>query len=143
MLAQMPRQFLQPHAQRMELPDTWMPHIQSSLAEICCQCIFGILIPPRTDKLCQLVEQIKIESQNLSNLASRGFPVVSNDVGRHRGAKFSVTFVNILNCALAFSAAGQIQIDVRPLAAFFGKKSLEEEFFLYRIRFRNSQHITD
>ena len=47
-------------------------------------------------------------------------------VRRHRGAEFSVAFVDVLDHAFAFIAAGQIQIDVRPLAAFFGKEAFKQ-----------------
>ena len=48
-----------------------------------------------------------------------------------------------MNGAFALIAAGQIEIDVRPLAAFFGKKSFEEQFHFHRIDGCDSQRITN
>ena len=107
------------------------------------QCIFGILIFPGADQLRQLLEHVEIETQNLSHLARRRPSAIRDDIGRHRGAEFSIAFVDVLDHAFAFVAAGQVQIDVRPLAAFFGKKTFEEQLHLYRIDGSDSQHITD
>ena len=142
-LAQMPRQILQSHAQRKKLSDARMPHIESGLAEIDRQCIFRILIPPGADQLRQLLEHVEIEAQNLSDLARRRPSAIRDDIGRHRGAEFSVTLVDVLDHAFALVAAGQIEIDVRPLAAFFGKKAFEEQLHLHRIDGRDSQRVTD
>ncbi len=45
--------------------------------------------------------------------------------------------------ALALIAAGEIEIDVGPLAAFLGKKALEEQFHFDRIDGRDAERIAD
>ena len=69
-------------------------------------------------------------------------PAIRDHVGRHRRAQLAVALVDILNGALALIAAGQIQIDIRPLAALFRKKPLEQQIHLHRIHRRDPQRIT-
>ena len=56
---------------------------------------------------------------------------------------FAIALVNVLNGAFALVAAGQIEIDVGPLAALFGKKTLEEQLHADGIDRRDAQRITD
>ncbi len=71
---------------------------------------------------------------HLADLARGEASAIGDDVRGHGGAKFSVALIDVLNDALALIAAGQVEIDVRPLAAFFGEESLEEQIHLYRDR---------
>src|SRR4051794_7543980 len=49
----------------------------------------------------------------------------------------------MLDHAFALIATGQVEINVRPLAAFFGKKSLEQQLHSDGIYCRDSQRIAD
>ena len=55
----------------------------------------------------------------------------------------AVALVDILNGTFTLVAAGQIEIDVGPFAALFGKKSFEEQFHAHGIDRRDAQRITD
>jgi hypothetical protein len=48
-----------------------------------------------------------------------------------------------LNDALALISAGKIEIDIRPFAALFGKKSLEQQIHFDRIDGGDSQRIAN
>ena len=49
----------------------------------------------------------------------RGAAPVGYDVGRHGCAALSITLVYVLDDALSFFAAGEIEVDIRPFAALF------------------------
>ena len=55
----------------------------------------------------------------------------------------AVALVDILDHALALIAAGKIDIDVGPFAAFFGKKAFEEEIHADRVDRGDSERVTD
>ena len=55
----------------------------------------------------------------------------------------SVALVHILNGALPLIAAGEIEIDVRPFAALFGQKSLEEKVHPDRIDRGDAERVAD
>ena len=48
-----------------------------------------------------------------------------------------------MNRALALIAAGEIEIDVRPFAALFGQKPLEQQIHAYRIDRGDAQRVAD
>jgi len=68
---------------------------------------------------------------------------VRDIAARHGRAALAVAAVDILNHFFAFVAAGQVEIDVRPLAALFGKETLEEKFHADGIDGSDAQGITD
>ena len=55
----------------------------------------------------------------------------------------AVTLVDVLDDVLAFVAAGQVEIDVGPLAALFGKKTLEEKFHADGIDGGDAERVAD
>ena len=83
------------------------------------------------------------KAQHFADVAHRRAAAISDDVGGHGGAQLAVALVDVLDGALALIAAGQIEIDVRPLAALFGKKALEEQFHVHRIDGRDAERIAD
>src|SRR5438128_10563838 len=91
----------------------------------------------------QTPEHFIIKPERLADFARRRSAAISDHVRGHRRAKFSIALVNVLNHALALIAAWQIEIDVRPLAAFFGKKPLEQKFHADRIDSSDTKRITD
>ena len=50
--------------------------------------------------------------------------------------------IDVLNGALALIAARKIEIDVGPLASFFGKEALEQQLHLHRIDCSDSKRVT-
>ena len=60
------------------------------------------------------------EAEHFSDVAHGGAAAIGDDIGGHGGAEFAVALVDMLDDALALIAAGKVEIDIRPLAAFFG-----------------------
>src|ERR1700738_3865136 len=91
----------------------------------------------------QTAQRLFIKPERLPNLTRGRTPAVSDHVGGHRGPQFPVALVDILNGPLPLISAGQIEIDVRPLAAFFRKKALAQKFHPPRIDRGNSQAVAN
>ncbi len=91
----------------------------------------------------QTAKRVVIKAERFANFARRRAAAISDDVCRHRRAKFSVALVNILNRALALVAARQIEIDVRPFAALFGKKAFKQKLHADRIDGGDAEAVTD
>ena len=68
---------------------------------------------------------------------------IGDDVGGHGGAELAVALVDILNGFFALVAAGQIEIDVGPFAALFGKEALEEQVHADGIDGGDAERIAD
>jgi len=67
-----------------------------------------------------------IELERLADIARRRATAITDDVRRHRCAKLSIAFVDVLDHALALVARRKIEINVRPLVAIVVQKSLEQ-----------------
>ena len=70
-------------------------------------------------------------------------PAIGNDVRRHRRAQLAVALIHVLNGALALIAAGQVEIDVGPLAALLRQETLEEQLHADRIDRSDAERIAD
>jgi hypothetical protein len=57
--------------------------------------------------------------------------------------ELSVALVNVLNGPFTLVAAGQVQIDVRPFTALFGKKALEKKIHSHWIDCGDAKRVTD
>src|SRR6202044_890372 len=68
---------------------------------------------------------------------------IGDYVRGHRGAAFAVALIDVLDDLLALVAARQIDIDVGPFTALFGKETLEQQFHSHRIDRSDSQRITN
>ncbi len=91
----------------------------------------------------EIFERFRIEAQRLAHF-SRGHAVaVGDDVGGHGGAELAVTLVDVLDNFFAFVAAGQVEIDVGPLAALFGKEAFEEQFHADGIDGGDAERVAD
>ncbi len=55
----------------------------------------------------------------------------------------SVALVDVLDDALALIAAGEVEIDVGPLAALFGEKALEEQFHADGVDSGDAERVAD
>ena len=107
------------------------------------ECVVGIAIFPGGNGGRNFVESFRIEAQSLAHFARSHAAAIGDDIGGHGSAALAVAFVQILNDAFALVAAGKIEIDVRPLAAFFGKKTLEEQFHADGIDRGDAERIAD
>src|SRR5437016_6293602 len=101
--------------------------VEACVLELPGERVVGIGILPRADQAGETVQCFLVERKYLADFACRGFSAISDHVGGHCRAKFSVAFIYVLNSALALVAAGQIQIDVRPFSSLFGKKTFEKQ----------------
>ena len=84
-----------------------------------------------------------IESERLAHFARGHAIAIGDDVGGHGGAALAVSLVDILDDFFALVAAGQIEIDVGPLAALFRKKAFEEKFHADGIDGGDAERIAD
>src|SRR5262245_30692994 len=133
MLSEMSRQILQTQTKFQEFTNTRLAHIEARHTELSFECVGFILVFKMPDQLCQALECFDIEAENFADFTSGRASTICNDIGRHRRAKVAIPLVDILDGALALIAAGEIEIDVRPLTSLFGKESFEEQSHLYRI----------
>ena len=143
MLSEMARQILHGLAQLEKLANPRMPKVEARVAELALERVAGIPVFPRSHEGGQAIERFRIKRQRLADFACRRAPAIGDDVGGHGRAQFSVAFVDILNGALALVAAGEIEVDVRPLAALFGEKSLEEQIHSHGIDRGDAQRVAD
>ncbi len=109
-----------------EFLDPRIRQIEPRIAELALGCVIGILPLPGSYKTRKAGNGFFVEAERLAYFASRRTPAISNHVSGHRGAARAVALVNVLNHPLTLIAARQIEIDVRPLAALFREKALEQ-----------------
>ena len=126
-LSQMPRQVLQAHAQLQIFTHARMPQIKTGIAELLFQGIVRPLPLPRAHQSRKLIDGFGIEAQRLAHLARRRAPAISDDVGGHGRTQLAVALIDVLDHPLALIAAGQVEINIRPLAALFREKALEQQ----------------
>src|SRR5260370_17681811 len=91
----------------------------------------------------ELVEGLLIEAKGFAHL-SRGRTVpIGDDIRRHRRAELTVALIYVLNGFFSLGSARQIEVDIRPLTAFFREKPLKEQFHSDRIDTCDSQGTAD
>ena len=93
--------------------------------------------------LRELVGLLEREAERLADFARRGAVAIRDHVRGHRRAVHAVRFVDVLDDALALIARGQIEVDVRPLAALLGQESLEQQLHLHRIDGGDAERVAD
>src|SRR5712692_1525740 len=142
MLTQMSWQVLNGRIKLEELFNATVVQVQARILELTLGRILRIFPLPRMDETRQTPDGFFVKPKHFANFARRRTPAISDHVRGHRRAQFPVAFVNILNRALALVAARQIEIDVRPFAALFGKKTLKQKFHADGIDCRNPKRIT-
>src|ERR1041384_1901271 len=126
MLAQVSRQILSGNIKLEEFLDPRIRQIEPGIAKLALGCVVGILPFPGPDETRKPRDGLFIEASRLTDFARRRPPAISNHIRGHRGATCAVALINMLNHSFALIAARQIEINVRPLAALFRKKSLEQ-----------------
>ena len=143
MLAQMARQILKLQAQLKKLANLRMLHIKSGVAKLPRESVVRIFVFPGANQASQTVQCFGIKRQRLAYLTRGGAPAISDDVGSHRRAQFSIAFVHILNCLFPLISARKVEIDVRPLSTLLGKKPLKEKAHFHGIDGGDAQRIAD
>src|ERR1700687_2745973 len=139
----MPGQILNFLAQFKKLSNAMLFEVQTRFLELSSERVLRIRVFPRTHKFSQPVQSFRIERKNFTNFASGGLAAVGDDIGGHRGAQLPIALVNVLNGASSLIPTRQIQVDVWPLTAFFGKKSFEKEIHPHGINGGNAKRIAD
>ena len=94
-------------------------------------------------RLAELFERRDFEAQRLAHLARGGAAAIGDDVGRHGRAELAEALVDVLDGALALVAAGQVDIDIGPLAALFGEEALEQQVHADGIDGGDPERIAD
>src|ERR1700722_19843303 len=120
-----------------------MADIESRIFEIAGEGIVFIFEFPASHETGKTFKHLRLERKSLADFASRRPSAISNHIGSHGRAQFSVTFIDILNGALTLVAAGQVEIDIGPFSTFFRKKTLEEQIHTDRVNGCNTQGIAD
>src|SRR5215467_7681050 len=143
MLAEMPRQTLHFLTKLKKFANTMIGEIKASILELASERIVGIGVFPGADQAGEAVERFRVEGKHLADFSRGRFATVSDDVGGHGGAEFSVALVNVLDSALALISAGKIKIDVRPFATLFRKKTLEKQVHSDGIDGRDAKRVAD
>ena len=142
-LAQMPRQVLQPHTKIKIFRDALLREIKPAVVKCRSNVSFG----PRHSKLPTMAERrlsVSVSKPKTLPTSRAARPSsIRDDVRRHGRAQLSITLIDILNRLLALIAAGQIEIDVRPFAALFRKKSLKEQVHADGINSGDSERVTN
>jgi hypothetical protein len=95
------------------------------------------------EALGDAVHLLEREAERLADLARRRARPVGDDVGGHGGAVRAVALVDVLDNLLALVAGGQVEVDVRPLAALLGQEAFKEELHLDWIDGGDRQRVAD
>src|SRR5579859_4366311 len=119
MLAKVSRQILNPFAQLPVLSDARMVQVEANLLEMVFEVIRGTAPFATVHHARKLVESVLIESKSFAHLSRGRAVTISNDVRRHCGAELSVPLIDVLNRLLSLVSTRQVEIDIRPLTAFF------------------------
>src|SRR5450631_130299 len=120
-----------------------MVEVESGIAEAAVERVVFIVKFPGGNGGGNLVERFRIEAQRFAHFARGHAVAIGDDVGGHGGAALAISLVNILDDFFALVAAGQIKINVGPLAALFGKEPLEEQFHAHGINCRDAERVAD
>ncbi len=120
-----------------------MGEIESRIAQATVEGIVFVAEFPGRDRRRDPLQGVGVEAERLAHLARRHAVAIGDDIGRHRRPTLTVALVEILDHALTLVAARQIEIDIRPLASFFGKKTLEQQLHADRVHRRDAERIAD
>src|SRR5215467_6027265 len=126
MLAQMAGHVLHGEAEFVILAQARMGEVESGIAKAAVECVVLVTEFPSSDGGGDLGECFCVEPKRLAHFTRSHAIAISNDVGGHRCTALAVFAVEILNDLFALVAAGKVEINVRPLTAFFREKALEE-----------------
>src|SRR6267143_793770 len=143
MLAQVSWQILNAFAQLPVLSDARMVQVEANLLKVIFEIVRWTAPFSAVHHARKVVESFLIKSKSFANLSRSRAVTIGNDVRRHCRAELSVPLVHVLNCFLPLISARQVQVDVRPLAAFFREKSFKEQLHPDRIDRRNSEGIAN
>ena len=139
----MAREVLNRQAELEEFADLQMLEIEAGVAELARERVARVLVFPGADQAGEAIQGFGIERERFADFARGGAPAVGDDVGGHGRAQLAVALIDILDGALALVAAGEIEIDVGPFAAFLGKKAFEEKVHANGVDGGDAERIAD
>ena len=139
----MARQVLDLLPQTAERLDDRLVKVDADFAEVALESLFRIDELEVVHHLREPIDLLRFDRQHLSHFARGAPPAVGNDVGRHRRAELSVLLVDVLDDLLAAVSAREIDVDVRPLAAFLGEEPLEEQLHRDRVDGGDPEAVAD
>src|ERR1700683_1875913 len=116
---------------------------KAGFAELALGSVLGVRPAPRRNQRRDAREIIFWKPQNLTDVAHGRAATIGDDVGGHGGAELAVALVDVLDGALALIAAGEIEIDVRPLTTLLRKKTLEQQFHFDGVNRGDAERIAD
>src|SRR5262249_31593309 len=90
----------------------------------------------------ETIERLRVKAEDFADFARRQPATIGTDVGGHGRAQLAISLIDILDGLFSFVAAGQIQINVRPLAALFRKEALKEKLHADGIDRGDTQRVT-
>ena len=106
-------------------------------------CLWGLSIRSWPIEAGEPIQFVLFEPERFADIAHGGAAAIGNDVCGHGRAELAVTLVDVLNGSLALIAAGEIEIDVGPFAAFFGEEPFKQQFHADGIDGGDPERITD
>src|SRR5208282_2288824 len=139
----MARHVLHGEAEFVIFAQAGMGEIESGVAKAAVERVVFVAKLPGGHGGGNFVERFRIETESLAHFARGHTIAISNDVGGHGGAALAVFCVEILDNLFALVAAGEIEIDVRPLAAFFGEKAFEEQLHADGVDRGDAERVAD
>ena len=138
----MPRQVLHPVPEIGELAHPRIQAVHADLAQMPGQRLAAVHELEAMHQFGEPIDQAGVKAQRLADLTRGAAVAVGDDVGRHRRAQLPVALVDVLDHALAPVAAGQVEIDVGPLAALFREEPLEEQLHPDRVDRGDAEAVT-
>ncbi len=120
-----------------------MAHIETGDTELRFERVGLILVFKVADERRQALQRLSVKTEYLSHFTRGRASTICDDICGHRSTKLAISLINVLNRAFALIVAGKIEIDIGPLAALFGKESLEEQFHFHRIDGSDAERITN
>ena len=142
-LPEMPRQVLHRETQLDQMLDPRMGSVEAGRPQLVRQLVGVVGVFKAMDGIRQTADHLFGEAEHLADFADSAFAAVGDDVGRHAGAARAVSLVDVLQHPFALVAAGQVDVDIGPFAAFFGKKPFKQQIHADRIDSRNAQAVAD
>src|SRR2546428_1767517 len=143
MLAQVPGQILNRCPEPGEPADARMLRIETCLRESVPQRRIILAVTPGTHQAGEPVDLFGGKGERLSHFAGSASVPISDYISSHGGALFTIAIVDILNCTLAAIAAGEVQVNVGPFAALFGKEAFKQQIHADGIDGSDSQAVAD
>ncbi len=139
----MPGQVLDLVKEPGEELDAGIPRVETGPAEAALEGVARVLVLEAAHETREPVDLVLGQVEDLADLAGGAPVAIGDDVRGHGRAPRAVALVDVLDRALAAVAAGQVEVDVGPLAALLGQEALEEQVHPHRIDGGDAQAVAN